>query len=43
MSVRREVRLRKEYLFKAQQNAQLAVRNDKKRKLREAIEEGIAC
>lgn len=40
MSVRREVRLRKEYLFKAQQNAQQAVRNDKKRKLKDALDEG---
>jgi U3 small nucleolar ribonucleoprotein protein IMP4 len=38
MSVRREVRLRKEFLYKKQQEAQQAVRNEKKQSIRAAID-----
>jgi U3 small nucleolar ribonucleoprotein protein IMP4 len=38
MSIRREVRLRKEFLFKKQSTAALAVRNEKKRRLKHAID-----
>lgn len=41
MSIRREVRLRKEFLFKAQQTAQAAAKTNKKRLLQEALDEGI--
>ena len=40
MSVRREVRLRREFLFKKQQAVQESQRDDKKRKLRNALDEG---
>jgi len=40
MSVRREVRLRKEFLFKKQGAIHSAARDDKKRKLQSALEEG---
>ena len=40
MSLRREVRLRKEFLFKKQLDAQHNARGEKKRLLQEAIEEG---
>lgn len=40
MSVRRETRLRKEFLFKKQQSVQDTLRDDKKRKLRHAMDEG---
>ena len=38
--IRREVRLRKEFLFKRELDAQNATKVDKKRKLKEAIDEG---
>lgn len=40
MALRREIRLRKEYLLKKQKETQEVVVNEKKRKLKEAIEEG---
>ena len=40
MSLRREVRLRKEYLYKKQQDNQQGTRSDKKRALQEAVDEG---
>jgi len=40
MSARREVRLRKEFLYKKQQAVQEVQRGDKKRKLRDALDEG---
>jgi len=40
MSVRREIRLRKEFLFKKHQEAVSTVRDEKKRKLRSALTEG---
>lgn len=40
MSIRREVRLRKEFLFKKQQSSQETITADKKRKLQSAIDEG---
>ena len=40
MSIRREIRLRKDFLYRKQVDAQLAVRNDKKRKIQSAIDEG---
>ena len=42
MAIRREVRLRKEFLFKRELESQQAVKNDKKRKISEAIDEGKA-
>ena len=42
MSIRREVRLRKEFLYKAQQTAQAAAKTNKKRLLQEALDEGTA-
>jgi len=42
MSGRREVRLRKEFLFKKQQATQEVLRDDKKRKLRHALDEGTS-
>ena len=38
MSIRREVRLRKDFLFKKQQEVVAVVKTDKKRKIREALE-----
>ena len=38
--IRREVRLRKEFLFKREIDAQNATKVDKKRKLKEAIDQG---
>lgn len=38
MSIRREVRLRKDFLYRKQQDSKLSLRNDKKRKLRHAIQ-----
>ncbi len=38
MAVRREIRLRKEFLFKKQQGANEAVRNEKKRAIKRALE-----
>jgi U3 small nucleolar ribonucleoprotein protein IMP4 len=40
MAVRREIRLRKEYLLKKQKESKEVVVTEKKRKLREAIDEG---
>lgn len=40
MSIRREVRLRKEFLYKRELDAQQSVRSDKKRKLQDAIDTG---
>jgi U3 small nucleolar ribonucleoprotein protein IMP4 len=40
MSVRREIRLRKEFLFKKQQESVQILRDDKKRKLKSALDEG---
>eukprot|EP01041_Mallomonas_annulata_P010722 gene10722-22388_t len=40
MSLRREVRLRKEFLYKKQQLAAVSVRNDKKRKIKDSLETG---
>jgi hypothetical protein len=40
MAIRREVRLRKEFLFKCQQTAQAAAKTSKKRSLQDAIDEG---
>ena len=40
MSIRREIRLRKDFLYRKQVDAQLAVRNDKKRKIQSAIDDG---
>lgn len=42
MSIRREVRLRKEFLFKRELEAQNATKTEKKRKIKEAIDEGKA-
>eukprot|EP01038_Epipyxis_sp_PR26KG_P005377 gene5377-7455_t len=42
MAVRRQIRLRKEFLYKKQIESQQSVRNDKKRKLHSAIEDGKA-
>ena len=41
MAIRREVRLRKEFLFKCQQTAQAAAKSNKKRLLQEAIDGGM--
>ena len=41
MSLRRDVRLRKEFLFKKQQTAEITLRNEKKRKIKVALETGI--
>ena len=40
MAIRREIRLRKEFLYKRQQSAQSDVTNEKKRKLKEAVNDG---
>ena len=40
MSIRREIRLRKDFLYRKQVDAEQTIRNDKKRKIRSAIEEG---
>jgi U3 small nucleolar ribonucleoprotein protein IMP4 len=40
MAIRRETRLRKEFLFKREIDAQVATKSDKKRKIQEAIDEG---
>ena len=40
MSIRREIRLRKDFLYNKQQQAEQIVRNDKKRKINAAIETG---
>lgn len=40
MSVRRQIRLRKEFLYKKQIETQQSIRDDKKRKLKDAIDEG---
>lgn len=40
MAIRREIRLRKEFLHKKQQESQDVIRNDKKRLLKGAIDEG---
>lgn len=40
MSLRRQIRLRKEFLYKKHQDAQESQRDDKKRKLQEALDEG---
>lgn len=40
MAIRREVRLRKEFLFKRELDTQSAAKSDKKRKLQEAIDAG---
>ena len=42
MAIRRETRLRKEFLFKREIDAQVAVKSAKKRKIKDAIEEGKA-
>jgi U3 small nucleolar ribonucleoprotein protein IMP4 len=42
MSVRREIRLRKEFLFKKQQTATETVRNEKKRAIKRALDSQIA-
>jgi U3 small nucleolar ribonucleoprotein protein IMP4 len=42
MSIRREIRLRKEFLLKKQNDAQLIIRNEKKRKIKSAIDDGKA-
>lgn len=42
MSVRRQIRLRKEFLYKKQVDAQQTVLNEKKRKLKSAMDEGKA-
>lgn len=39
MAIRREIRLRKEFLYKRQQEAQAVVTNEKKRQLKEALDE----
>ncbi|KAJ1395725.1 anticodon-binding protein, partial [Ochromonadaceae sp. CCMP2298] len=40
MSVRRQIRLRKEFLYKKQQDATQVLRDDKKRQLKSALGEG---
>lgn len=40
MSIRREIRLRKDFLYRKQVDAQLATRNEKKRKIQSAIDDG---
>jgi U3 small nucleolar ribonucleoprotein protein IMP4 len=40
MSIRREIRLRKDFLYKKQQDAQQAIITEKKRKLKSALDEG---
>ena len=40
MAIRREVRLRKEFLYRKQQDQQNETKTEKKRKLKEAIDEG---
>jgi U3 small nucleolar ribonucleoprotein protein IMP4 len=40
MSIRREIRLRKDFLYKKQIDAQQTITNEKKRKLKTAIDEG---
>ena len=40
MAVRREVRLRKEFLYRKQQERQNETKTEKKRKLKDAIDEG---
>jgi U3 small nucleolar ribonucleoprotein protein IMP4 len=40
MAIRREIRLRKEFLYKKQQGALSVVQEEKKRKLKHAIQEG---
>lgn len=40
MAIRREIRLRKEFLLKKQLEAVATLKNDKKRKLKSAIDEG---
>lgn len=40
MAIRREIRLRKEFLLRKQQAVDDATRNEKKRKLQTAIDEG---
>ena len=40
MSIRRQIRLRKEYLYKKQQDTQQVLRDEKKRKLKSAIDDG---
>ena len=42
MSTRRDIRLRKEFLLKKQQESQEIIRSDKKRKLKNAVDEGKA-
>lgn len=40
MSLRREVRLRKEFLYKKQQQVAVNVKNDKKRKIKDSLDSG---
>ena len=40
MAIRREIRLRKDFLYRKQVDAQQTIRNEKKRKIKSAIEEG---
>eukprot|EP00607_Mallomonas_marina_P001221 CAMPEP_0182431372 /NCGR_PEP_ID=MMETSP1167-20130531/48627_1 /TAXON_ID=2988 /ORGANISM="Mallomonas Sp, Strain CCMP3275" /LENGTH=269 /DNA_ID=CAMNT_0024617635 /DNA_START=22 /DNA_END=828 /DNA_ORIENTATION=+ len=40
MALRREIRLRKEFLYKKQHGAEINIRNDKKRKIKESLETG---
>jgi U3 small nucleolar ribonucleoprotein protein IMP4 len=42
MAIRREIRLRKDFLYRKQVDAQQTIRNDKKRKIKSALEEGKA-
>ena len=41
MSLRREVRLRKEFLQRKQQTSEITIRNEKKRKIKSSLETGI--
>lgn len=40
MAIRREIRLRKDFLYRKQVGAQQTIRNEKKRKIKSAIDEG---
>ena len=42
MAVRREIRLRKDFLYRKQVDAEQTIRNEKKRKIRSAIDDGKA-
>ena len=42
MSIRREIRLRKDFLYRKQLETQQSIRGEKKRKIENAIEEGKA-